>query len=188
MLFERFEVEGLSHYSYAVGCPSARALAVVDPERNVERYLDFADRHGLEISHVLETHIHADYASGASELARRCGAAVWVSGYDAGETFEVRFPHRDLLDGDAIEIGSVRIEALHTPGHTPEHLAFLVYDQTRSAEVPLLMLSGDFLFVGSLGRPDLLGDQAKRAVEHLSRIGGSLAHGLSSSPSIARQP
>ncbi len=164
MLFERFEVEGLSHYSYAVGCPSARALAVVDPERNVERYLDFANRHGLEISHVLETHIHADYASGASELARRCGAVVRVSGYDAGETFEVRFPHRDLLDGDAIEIGSVRIEALHTPGHTPEHLAFLVYDKTRSVQVPLLMLSGDFLFVGSLGRPDLLGDQAKRGL------------------------
>lgn len=164
MLFERFEVEGLSHYSYAVGCPGARALAVVDPERNVERYLDFANRHGLEISHVLETHIHADYASGASELARRCGAAVWVSGYDAGETFEVGFPHRDLFDGDAIEIGSLRVVALHTPGHTPEHLAFLVYDQTRSTEVPLLMLSGDFLFVGSLGRPDLLGEEAKRGL------------------------
>ena len=164
MLFERFEVEGLSHYSYALGCAKAGTMAVVDPERNVDRYLAFAQRRGLEISHVLETHIHADYASGAHELARRCGAEAWVSGHDAGENFEVGFPHRDLFDGNAIEIGSVRIVALHTPGHTPEHLAFLVYDQTRSAEVPLLMLSGDFLFVGSLGRPDLLGEEAKRGL------------------------
>lgn len=161
MLFERFEVEGLSHYSYAVGCPGARTMAVVDPERNVEVYLEFARARRHTISHVLETHIHADYASGARELADRAGAEHCVSGHDRGETYEASFPHRDLADGDAIEIGAVRIVALHTPGHTPEHLSFLVYDGARSREVPELLLSGDFLFVGSLGRPDLLGEQAK---------------------------
>jgi hydroxyacylglutathione hydrolase len=161
MLFERFEVEGLSHYSYAVGCKAAGELAIVDPERNVDRYLDFAREHGLRITHVLETHIHADYASGARELAERSGAEVHVSGGDRGEDFEVAFPHRDLADGDALEVGSLRIAALHTPGHTPEHVSFLVYDTHRSSELPQLLLSGDFLFVGSLGRPDLLGEEAK---------------------------
>ncbi len=166
MLFERFEVEGLSHYSYAVGCKAAGELAIVDPERNVDRYVEYARQHGLRITHVLETHIHADYASGARELAERSGAEVHVSPYDRGGTYEVAFPHQDLADGGAIEVGSQRIVALHTPGHTPEHLSFLVYDTRRSAEIPQLMLSGDFLFVGSLGRPDLLGEEAKTKLAH----------------------
>ncbi|MHC4082689.1 MAG: MBL fold metallo-hydrolase [Planctomycetota bacterium] len=164
MLFERFEVAGLSHYSYAVGCPQAGKLVIVDPERHVDRYLEFAGRHGLTISHVLETHIHADYASGTRVLAERTGAEACVSGHDRGETYETAFAHRDLADGEAIEIGGVRIRALHTPGHTPEHLSYLVYERARSDEVPALMLSGDFLFVGSLGRPDLLGEEAKQGL------------------------
>jgi hydroxyacylglutathione hydrolase len=164
MLFERFEDTDLSQYSYAVGCPRAGELAIVDPRRDVDVYLDFAHRHGLRITRVLETHIHADFASGARELAERTGAELAVSGYDRGETFEVRFPHRDLREGDAVELGSVRIEPLHTPGHTPEHLAFLVFDGARSREVPMLALTGDFLFVGSVGRPDLLGEEAKRGL------------------------
>ncbi len=166
MLFERFEVEGLSHYSYAVGCPGAGKVAIVDPERNVDRYLEFAERKKVRITHVLETHIHADYASGARELAARSGAEPCVSGYDEGETFTVSFDHRDLADGDEIELGSVRIVARHTPGHTPEHLSYLVYDAARCRDVPELLLSGDFLFVGSLGRPDLLGEEAKRGLAH----------------------
>lgn len=164
MLFERLEDEGLAQHSYAVGCPAAGRLAVVDPRRDVDVYVDYARRREMAISHVLETHIHADYASGARELAQRTGAELHVSGHDAGERYEVAFPHRDLLDGDALQIGSVRLEALHTPGHTPEHLAFLVYDGARSEDVPELMLSGDFLFVGSLGRPDLLGEEAERGL------------------------
>lgn len=166
MLFERFEVDGLSHYSYAVGCEGTGEMVVVDPERNIDRYVRFARDRGMAITHVLETHIHADYASGAPALAATTGATVCVSGYDAGETFEVQFPHRDLWDGDAIDVGRVRIVARHTPGHTPEHLAFLVYDGARSTDTPMLMLSGDFLFVGSLGRPDLLGEDAKLALAH----------------------
>lgn len=162
MLFERFEVPGLAHYSYAVGCEGSGAVAVVDPERNVGRYLDFARARGLSIRHVVETHIHADFASGARELAIRSGAELALSRYDDGELYDVGFEHRPLADGDPIEIGSVRLQALHTPGHTPEHLSFLVYDGARSPEVPMLLLSGDFLFVGSLGRPDLLGEEAKR--------------------------
>jgi hydroxyacylglutathione hydrolase len=167
MLFERFEVKGLAHYSYAVGCqaaPGGGAIAIVDPERNIDVYLQYARSQGARITHVLETHIHADYASGAHELAQATGAKLMVSAYDAGELFEVKFPHADVRDGDSIEIGSVRITALHTPGHTPEHLSFLVFDTARSKSAPMLMLSGDFLFVGSLGRPDLLGEDAKHAL------------------------
>ncbi len=162
MLFERFEDSGLSQFSYAVGCPAAGEMAVVDPRRDVDVYLDFAAERGLAIAHVLETHVHADFASGARELAERTGAALRLSAYDAGERYEVSFLHVELEDGAEIRIGSVRLVARHTPGHTPEHLSFLVYDTKRSADVPEILLSGDFLFVGSLGRPDLLGEDAKR--------------------------
>ncbi|MCI0651355.1 MAG: MBL fold metallo-hydrolase [Planctomycetes bacterium] len=162
MLFQRFEESGLSHYSYALGCAGAGEIAVVDPRRDVDEYLAYAEQQGVRIAHVLETHIHADFASGARELAERAGATLWESGYDRGERYEIAFAHRDLGDGDEVAIGSVRIRALHTPGHTPEHLSFLVFDTARARDVPLLMLSGDFLFVGSLGRPDLLGEEAKR--------------------------
>ncbi|HIG56542.1 MAG TPA: MBL fold metallo-hydrolase [Candidatus Handelsmanbacteria bacterium] len=164
MLFERFEAEGLAHFSYAVGCPAAGEIAIVDPKRDIDTYLDFAQANDVQITHILETHIHADYASGARKLAESTGATLWASGYDHDEMFEMAFTHKDLFEGNVIELGAVRIEPLHTPGHTPEHLSFLVYDCTRSPLVPMLMLSGDFLFVGSLGRPDLLGAEAKRAL------------------------
>lgn len=164
MLFETFEDDELSHYSYLVGCPGAGVAAVVDPKRDVDDYLEFAARHRVRITHVLETHIPADYASGARELAERTGAELGLSRYDTAETFEVSFPHRELADGDSIELGGVRIQAVHTPGHTPEHLVFVVYDRNRSDRVPLLALTGDFVFVGSLGRPDLLGEEAKRGL------------------------
>jgi hydroxyacylglutathione hydrolase len=166
MLFQRFEDNGLSHYSYILACPGAGEAVVVDPRRDFDEYLEFAEREGLKIVAVLETHIHADFASGASALASLTGATHYASAYDAGETFELQTPHVDMRDGDQIKVGPVRIEAMHTPGHTPEHLSFLVYDEARSAEHPMLLLSGDFLFVGSLGRPDLLGDEAKRALAH----------------------
>ncbi len=161
MLFERFEVKGLAHYSYAVGCQTAGEMAIVDARRDVDVYIEFAAAQGMRITHVLETHIHADYASGAHALAAETGATLYVSGHDSGEIFEVNFPHTDMSNGDEVTLGAVRLRALHTPGHTPEHLSFLVFDGARSAEVPELMLSGDFLFVGSLGRPDLLGEKAK---------------------------
>lgn len=161
MFFERIEVTGLSHYSYAISCPADGRMIVVDPKRDVDDYIVLAQQSGMRIAHVLETHIHADFASGARELAERTGATLHESGYDSREQFEIRFAHHDIFDGDSIEVGSVRVQALHTPGHTPEHLSFLIYDLARSKDTPMIMLSGDFLFVGSLGRPDLLGEESK---------------------------
>lgn len=162
MLFERFEEDGLAQHSYAVGCSEKGEIAIVDPRRDIDLYLNFAEENDVKIAHVLETHIHADFASGAKELAEKTGAVLWVSGYDKDEEYEVSFSHRDLFEGDKVQIGDVRIEVLHTPGHTPEHLSFLVFDEARSSKEPMLMLTGDFLFVGSLGRPDLLGEDEKR--------------------------
>jgi hydroxyacylglutathione hydrolase len=164
VLFERFEDKGLAQYSYVVGCEAAGVAAVVDPRRDVDVYLDFVRARRLRISHVLETHIHADFASGARELAERSDAELCLSDYDTDEMYEVSFDHRPLRDGDSIELGRVRLEARHTPGHTPEHLSFLVYDTARAATVPEILLSGDFVFVGSVGRPDLLGEAAKQAL------------------------
>jgi hydroxyacylglutathione hydrolase len=159
MQLERFEVPGLAHYSYAVG--SRGRLAIVDPKRDFDTYLAYADQTESKITHILETHIHADYASGARALAQATGAELWLSAYDEGEDYVYRFPHHAMREGDRIEIEGVGIEALHTPGHTPEHLSFLLYEDGRGGH-PVAMLSGDFLFVGSLGRPDLLGEASKR--------------------------
>lgn len=163
MRCERIEDKGLAQYSYIIACDESRRMAVIDPRRDIDVYLAIAERDGYRISDVLETHIHADYASGASELARRTGATCWASGHDVGEDYEVQFPHRDLDDGDAVELGTVTIQALHTPGHTPEHLSYVVTDRGRASH-PTLLLTGDFLFVGSVGRPDLLGDDASRGL------------------------
>lgn len=162
MLLERFEDKGLSHYSYAVGCEGAGEIAIVDPRRDVDVYLEFAHARNLRIAAVFETHIHADFASGSTALAAATGAAIWASAYDEGELYETAFDHRATREGDSLTLGRTRIEALHTPGHTPEHLAYLVYDLARAPHSPQAMLSGDFLFVGSLGRPDLIGEDVKR--------------------------
>ncbi len=151
---------GCRRYSYAVGCEAAGTIAIVDPRRDLDVFLEFAHTRDLRITHVLETHIHADFASGARELAERTGAELWLSAYDDGELYEVAFPHRPMHDGEALTLGRVRLEARHTPGHTPEHLSFLGFDMARAPTVPQILLSGDFLFVGSLGRPDLIGEAA----------------------------
>lgn len=159
MKLQSFEVPGLSHYSYVIGCGGQ--AVVVDPKRDVDTYLDYAAADGLRITHILETHIHADYCSGALELAGRTGAELWLSGHDKGEDFQYQFPHHGFRDGEELKFGNVRMVAMHTPGHTPEHLSFLVHDAQRD-DYPMALLSGDFVFVGSLGRPDLLGEAAKQ--------------------------
>jgi hydroxyacylglutathione hydrolase len=170
MLLERFEDRGLAQYSYAVGDEAARVVAVVDPRRDVDVYVDWAAERGFTITDVLETHIHADFASGARELALRTGATLRLSAYDEDERYEVLHAHALLRDGDSVQLGAVRLQALHTPGHTPEHLTFLVYDGARDRDArdvqnaPVAALTGDFLFVGSLGRPDLLGEETKHAL------------------------
>jgi hydroxyacylglutathione hydrolase len=187
VLFERIEDPGLAQYSYLVGCERASEIAVVDPRRDVDVYLDFAGARGLRITHVLETHIHADFASGARELAMRTGARVALSAFDSDETYQVRFPHTILRDRETITIGNVRLQALHTPGHTPEHLSFLVFDGTRAPDHPVVLLTGDFLFVGSIGRPDLLGrgqteGLARKLYDSVQRVLGPLPDGLEIAP------
>lgn len=165
MIVERFEVPGLAHYSYVLG--SRGEAAVVDPRRDFDVYLRFADARQFKIRYVLETHIHADYASGAGALAKALGAELWLSGHDSGEIYEYKFPHHEMRDGAALSVGDLRVVAMHTPGHTPEHLSFLVFDPSR-CKAPVALFSGDFLLVGSLGRPDLLGEEAK------ARLAGAL--------------
>ena len=164
MKIERFEIPGLAQYSYVIS-DSGKA-AVVDPIRDLDRYLTYAGKLGLRITHILETHIHADFAAGSVALAEATGAELVLSAYDEGERFRYAMPHRAMKDGDAVEIGKLRLEALHSPGHTPEHLSFLLYDLDRSSSEPLALFSGDFLFAGSLGRPDLLGEEAKLGLAH----------------------
>lgn len=159
MKIQRFEVPGLAHYSYMLG--SKGQAVVIDPKRDVDTYLDYAEKNGFRITHILETHIHADYASGATALAKATSAELCLSGHDEGEDFEYKFSHREFRDGQELEPGDLRIVALHTPGHTPEHLSFLLYEKSRCGQ-PLALFSGDFIFVGSLGRPDLLGQEAKQ--------------------------
>lgn len=159
MKLQRFEVPGLAHYSYLLA--SNGKAVVIDPKRDVAAYLDFADKHDLTITHILETHIHADYISGAAQLARESGAEPWLSAHDKGEQFQYQFGHHAFHDGEDLTVGDLRIVALHTPGHTPEHLSFLVYEKNRCGQ-PMALFTGDFIFVGSLGRPDLLGEDEKK--------------------------
>lgn len=164
MTIDRFETPGLAQYSYIIS--SQGRSVVVDPIRDTDRYLRFLKERGLTLSATVETHIHADFASGAKALAEATGAELALSGYDEGEHHQYGMPHRSLRSGDNVQIGTVRVEALHTPGHTPEHLSFVLYDMERSNTEPLAIFSGAFLFVGSVGRPDLLGEEAKLGLAH----------------------
>jgi hydroxyacylglutathione hydrolase len=164
MQIHRIEVPGLAHYSYVVS--AAGKAAIIDPKRDVDTYLTYLSANDLKLTYILETHIHADFASGALELAEATGAELWLSGHDDGEDFAYAFPHHEFRDDEHFTLGEIRIVALHTPGHTPEHLSFLLYDEKRNPKVPVAMFSGDFLFVGSLGRPDLLGEAAKQRLAH----------------------
>lgn len=160
MDFHRFYDDDLAQASYMVGCPQTGECLVVDPVRDLSRYLEGAQAHGLRVTHVTETHIHADYLSGSRELAEATGAGLLLSD-EGGEDWRYTYGGGNqtrLHDGDTFGVGNVRIQAVHTPGHTPEHLSFLVTDLPRG-DTPGMILTGDFVFVGDLGRPDLL-DQA----------------------------
>lgn len=158
MLFQRIYDEDLAQASYFIGCQQAGTAVVVDPRRDVGVYLEEAGKNGMEIVAVTETHIHADYLSGSRELAAATGATLYLS--DEGDAdWKYGFAGEKLYDGGEIRIGNVVLRAVHTPGHTPEHLSFLVTDGATSGE-PGYMLTGDFVFVGDLGRPDLLDEAA----------------------------
>jgi hydroxyacylglutathione hydrolase len=152
MHFRQFYLGCLAHASYLIG--SDGEAAVVDPQRDVEIYMDEATAHGFQIKYVIETHLHADFVSGHRELAARTGARVYF-GYRAPAKFDFVPVH----DGDELRLGSVSLRFLETPGHTPESISIVVYDNEKSSTVPDGVLTGDALFIGDVGRPDLLGSK-----------------------------
>lgn len=158
MIFRRIYDEALAQASYLIGNPCGGDALVVDPRRDIDIYLNAAKAEDLRITAVAETHLHADFVSGARELAERTGATLYLSG-EGGETWAYRglegLEHVLLRGGDAFTVGHLRVEARHTPGHTPEGLSFLLWNTSAGAQ-PALVLTGDFVFVGDLGRPDLL--------------------------------
>lgn len=158
LLIRRFYHDGLAQASYLVGCQRTGEALVIDPNRDIDGYLAAATKHGLRVSHVTETHIHADYLSGSRELAAHAGARLLLSA-EGGSDWQYGYAAQAgamlLRDGDAFDVGSVHFDVVHTPGHTPEHLTFVVTD-TATASHPIGAFTGDFLFVGDVGRPDLL--------------------------------
>mgnify|MGYP002737445619 FL=1 len=158
MLLERIYDEDLAQAGYLIGCQAEGEALVVDARRDISQYLELAAAHDMAITAVAETHIHADYLSGTRELAAATGAQMYVSG-EGGEDWQYEFDATRLYDGDEITLGNITVKAVHTPGHTPEHLSFLVTDGAFADE-PGYMLTGDFVFSGDVGRPDLLDEAA----------------------------
>ncbi|HZI79359.1 MAG TPA: MBL fold metallo-hydrolase [Vicinamibacterales bacterium] len=150
MLLQQFYLKCLAHASYVVADELSRQAVVVDPQRDIEQYLTFAAEHGLTIGHVVLTHLHADFLAGHLELRDRAGARIYL-----GAKASAEYAFTPLADGDEIALGDVRLRALSTPGHTPESISLVVFDDTKSREVPAGVLTGDTLFVGDVGRPDL---------------------------------
>jgi hydroxyacylglutathione hydrolase len=161
MLLERIYDEGLAQAAYLIGCEQTRTAMVVDPGRTVDRFIDVAKHHRMRIEYVSETHIHADFVSGARELAAQTGATLLLSG-EGDPEWQYRYDARRIFDRDTFRVGSVRFDVRHTPGHTSEHICFLLTD-TLVSDQPVGMLSGDFIFVGDVGRPDLLERAAGQA-------------------------
>ena len=150
MILQQFYLNCLAHASYLIGDESSGIAAVVDPQRDVDGYLAFAADHGLRIAHVFLTHFHADFLAGHLELRDRAGATIYL-----GAAARAEYAFHALHDGASVEFGRVRMTALETPGHTPESISLLVYDLAESASTPKAVLTGDTLFVGDVGRPDL---------------------------------
>jgi len=162
MLLKYFYDSALAHASYMVGCQRTGEAIIIDPGRDIQQYLDAAASEGMHIAACADTHIHADYVSGARELAER-GARLLVSDEGPAEwkyAFAHHYDHQLLRDGDGFAIGKIALEVLHTPGHTPESLSFLLTDHGGGADRPMGIFTGDFVFVGSIGRPDLLEEAA----------------------------
>lgn len=158
MYLEQYFIDGLGCASYLIGCESQGVAAVIDPDRDVQKYLDTAAARGLTITHIIETHLHADHVSGNTELQARTGADIYIHAGAAPE-----FAFNPLAGGDVLVLGNVRLAVRHTPGHTPESISLLVTDLTRAPE-PWMALTGDTLFVGDIGRPDLVGLEAARSL------------------------
>ncbi|QJD57496.1 MBL fold metallo-hydrolase [Pseudomonas sp. gcc21] len=156
LVFERVYTDGLAQLSYMVGDSKAAVAAVIDPRRDTDVYLRMARERGLRIAYVIETHIHADFVSGAQALARQTGAELIGGRSDAYE-----FELRQVSGGETFELGQVRLQVMHSPGHTPEHISLLLFD-SQQGDQPFALFTGDTLFNLDVGRPDLLGDGSER--------------------------
>jgi hydroxyacylglutathione hydrolase len=150
LIFEQFYLNCLAHASYLVGDEETRTAMVIDPQRDIQRYLEAAERHGLQIRHVFLTHLHADFIAGHLELRDRTGAEIHL-----GARAQAEYKFAPMKDGDILEFGKVRVKTMETPGHTPESISILIYDLKKDERIPYAVLTGDTLFIGDVGRPDL---------------------------------
>lgn len=163
MLFKYFYDASLAHASYLVGCQKTNEAIIVDPGRDIQPYLDEAARKGMKIVGAADTHIHADYVSGARELADQHGVKLYVSDEGPAEwkyEYAKDYDHQLLKEGDTFSVGNIEFKVMFTPGHTPESVSFLLTDKGGGADEPMGIFTGDFVFVGSIGRPDLLEEAA----------------------------
>jgi glyoxylase-like metal-dependent hydrolase (beta-lactamase superfamily II) len=177
MIFKQFYLPCLAHASYLIGDEATRTAAVVDPQRDTDQYLAFAAEHGLHIKHVFLTHLHADFVAGHLELRDRAGATIYL-----GAAAKAAYSFIPLHDADVVEFGRVRLKALETPGHTPESISILVYDLNASDAQPYAVLTGDTLFIGDVGRPDLRAALGWSATELGSLLFDSLHNKLLALP------
>ena len=159
MLLQQFFVNGLAHCSYLLG--GSKSCAVIDPRRDIQIYIDTAKASGWKITHILETHLHADFISGHLDLAEKTGAKIY-----APKAGKCEFDHVALSEGDSFEIEDMKLKVLETPGHTPEHICYVAIDHSRG-EDPVALFCGDTLFVGDVGRPDLFPSRAKELASKL---------------------
>jgi hydroxyacylglutathione hydrolase len=154
MFFQHVYDKSLAQSSYVIGCQAKGVAIVIDAQRDVDVYLKIAKQNNLKITHIAETHIHADFLCGSRELAAATGAELYLSD-EGGDDWQYQFPHTGLKHGDKITVGNLTLEVMHTPGHTPESITFLLTDYAATDQ-PVMVFTGDFVFVGDVGRPDLL--------------------------------
>lgn len=154
MFFQHIYDKSLAQASYLIGCQAKGEAIVIDAKRDIDTYLQVANENNLKITHIAETHIHADFLSGSRELAEVTGAKIYLSD-EGGKDWQYEFPHIGLTHGDMINVGNLSLKVIHTPGHTTESISFLLTDHPATEE-PVMIFTGDFIFVGDIGRPDLL--------------------------------
>ncbi|WP_433896406.1 MBL fold metallo-hydrolase [Sphingobacterium mizutaii] len=158
MFFQQVYDKTLAQASFFIGCQAKNEAIVIDAKRDIDSYLEIAKQNNMKITHIAETHIHADFLAGSRELAEVTGAKLYLSD-EGGENWQYEFPHVGLKEGDVINVGNLSLKVMHTPGHTPESISFLLTDHPASEE-PVMIFTGDFVFVGDIGRPDLLEEAA----------------------------
>ncbi len=154
MFFQHVYDKSLAQGSYFIGCQAKGEAIVIDAQRDIDIYLEIAKQNNLKITHITETHIHADFLCGSRELAAATGAKMFLSD-EGGKDWQYEFKHEGVRDGDVISVGNLTLKVMHTPGHTPESISFLLTDHPAS-DKPVMVFTGDFVFVGDIGRPDLL--------------------------------